>query len=562
MDSASSKEAGNRQQRRQGRGSQYASLCALASVLLLGVTPAQAGSVNLGDRFALDYLANLTYSAAWRTEDPDDRLNANINGDDGNRNFDKGAMINNRLAILGELNLRYGHYGAFVRGSAFYDEVYHRKNDNDSPGTINKAGPNNEFSDEAEKYLGERARLLDAYVYGSWNVGPTALDVRVGRQVVSWGESLFFPNMSGAQSPADATKSNVPGTEVKEILLPVGQAYVQWGITPSVSLSGYYQWEWKGTELNPSGAYFSSSDVVGPGAEFLRLANLPLPAPLPSGYNVPRGADLTPDDDGQWGISTKFQVGDATELGLYHIVYHDKAPVGAVTNSGTKIFDVDVGGGTIIQIPVPGLPLSYQAAYADDIKMTAVSLATQLVGTAIAGEVSYRQDAGININVGASNSPTPGRGDAIQANLNFTRLLLPTAAWDTLTLVGEVSWLQLQDVEPIVAGGISYDTPSNGHTSAAYQMLAQFGYQQVFPGWDLTLSFVAANMFHGKPAINGALGSLTGEGDERYSVGFGFKYLQNLELQVAYNGYRGTPDLVNKTLADRSNVAFSAKYSF
>lgn len=535
-----------------------AGLYALASVVLWS-SPVQAGSLNLGDSGAsLDYLVNLTYSAAWRVEDADDGLNANINGDDGNRNFDKGAMINNRLAVLGELNLRYGYYGAFVRGSAFYDNVYHRKNDNDSPDTVNKSGENDRFSDAAEKYLGERARLLDAYVYGGWNIGSTALDLRVGRQVVSWGESLFFPNMSGAQSPADATKSNVPGTEVKEILLPVGQVYLQWGLLPTVSLSAYYQWEWLSTELNPVGAYFSTTDVIGPGAQFLRLTNLPLPPPLPTSYNVPRGPDLKPDDDGQWGLSTKILVGDATELGLYHIAYHDKAPVGVVTNIGTVNFDV--GGGVVV--PVDGLPASYQAVYVDDIKMTAVSISTQVLGTAVAGEVSYRQDAGININVGATNSPTPGRADAVQANLNFTRLILPTMAWDTLTLVGEVSWLQLQDVQAIEAGGASYDSPTNGKTSAAYQMLAQFGYQQVFPGWDLTLSFVAANMFDGKPGINGALGSLTGEGDERYSAGFSFKYQQNLDLQLAYNGYRGTPDLVNKSLADRSNVAFSARYSF
>jgi hypothetical protein len=557
MKSANCKKAGMRQWHRQRPS--CGGLCVLTSVVLLGVTPAQAGSINLGDRSAtLDYLVNLTYSAAWRAEKPDDRLTANINGDDGDRNFDQGSMINNRLAVLGELNFRYGYYGAFVRGSAFYDDVYHRDNDNDSPDTVNKSGPNDQFSDAAEKYLGERARLLDAYVYGGWNIGSTALDLRVGRQVVSWGESLFFPNMSGAQSPADATKSNVPGTEVKEILLPVGQAYVQWGLMPRVSLAAYYQWEWQGTELNPAGAYFSTTDVIGPGAEYLRLANLPLPPPLPTAYNVPRGADLKPDDDGQWGVSTKFQLGDATELGVYHIVYHDKAPVGVLTQTGTVNFDL--GGGVVV--PVPGLPASYQALYVDDIKMTAISVATQLMGTAIAGEVSYRQDAGININVGATNSPTPGRADAVQANLSFTRLILPTVAWDTLTLVGEVSWLQVEDVQPIEVDGESYDTPSNGEKAAAYQMLAQFGYQQVFPGWDLTLSFVAANMFDGKPAINGALGSLTGEGDERYSTGFSFKYQQNLELQLAYNGYRGTPNLVNKTLADRSNVAFSAKYSF
>jgi hypothetical protein len=513
------------------------------------VAPLQAGTLSLGPDTSLDYLANLTYSAAWRLDKPDDTLNSNINGDDGNRNFAEGAMINNRLAVLGELHLRHQLYGVFLRGSAFYDDVYRRENDNDSPSTVNKSGDHRSFTDDAERYLGGRARLLDAYAYGTWYLGQTALDVRVGDQVVSWGESLFFPNMSGAQAPADATKSNVPGTEVKEILMPTGQVYLQWGLTSRISVASYWQWEWESTELNPVGAFFSGTDVIGPGATFLRVPSL---APLGMD-EVPRGPDITPDDDGQWGVSTRLRLGDATEVGIHHIRYHDKNPVGVFT----QVTSIEVAPGTFVSVPV-----EYNAAYIDDIKMTGLSFASELMGTAVAGEVTYREGAGININVGPSNSPTPGRADAVQANLGFTRLLLPTSLWDTLTLLGETSWLQLQDVEAISAGGVDYDTPSNERTAAAYQVLAQFGYLQVVPGWDLTLSLVHGHLFHGKPAIGGALGSFTGEGDERYSVGVTGKYLANLELQVAWNGYRGTPDLVNKTLADRSNIAFSAKYSF
>lgn len=519
-------------------------LLAMAPLLWLPVV--QAGSVNLSPGLSLDYLANLTYSAAWRLQDPDPALTADVNSDDGNRNFAGGAMINNRLALLGELNLKQGRQGVFLRGSAFYDQVYRDSNDNDSPSTVNKSGDNTAFTSEARRYLGMRARLLDAYVYSSFDLGSTALDVRVGDQVVSWGESLFFPNASGAQSPADATKSNVPGTEVKEILLPVGQVYAQWGLTPRWSLAGYWQWQWKGTELNPPGAYFSGSDVVGPGASVLLVPSL---APL-GRDRVPRGADLAPDDDGQWGISSKFQFGDASEAGIYYLQYSDKNPVGA-TIDGTLL---EVAPGIFVPVPT-----AYHVAYADDIQMFGASASTQLFETAFTAELSYRQDAGIAINAPSS---TPGRGDAIQANLGFTRLLLPTSLWDTLTLVGEASWVELTEVQPLTVSGTTYDQPSNGDSAGAYQLLAQFGYQQVLPGWDLTVSLVHANAFKGKSPIAGALGSLTGSADKRYSLGFGFKYLQNLELQLAYNGYHGTPDPINRSLADRSNLAFSAKYSF
>lgn len=516
-----------------------------------------AGSVELGNEYSLNTIATFTYSAAMRLDDPAGEIIANVNGDDGDRNFNRHALINNRIALLGEMDLRRRRSGLFVRGSIFYDDAYQGGNDNDSPDTVNKSGAYDEFSDAAEDRLGYRARLLDAYAYTGFSIGEVAVDLRAGRQVVSWGESLFFPNTSGAQAPADATKSNVPGTEVKDILLPTGQVYLQLGFTPSWSVSAYWQWEWEQTELTPADGYFSSSDLVGPGAEFLILQDLPLPPPLPSGYKVPRGPDIEPGDSGQWGISTKFILGDATEVSLQHLVYHDKAP-GVITNTGTVTFDLEVAPGVVVPIPVDGLPASYQLYYADDIKLSSASVNSELFGAAIGAELSYREDASFLIN---APSATPTRGDAWQANLNLTKLFLPTRWYDTLTVLGEVGWARIDEVEAIAVGDVEYDEVTNGREAYAYQLLAQLGYKQVFPGWDLTLSFVHANAFDGKPAIAGSFGSLTGEGDERYTFGPSFKYLQNLELALAYNGYHGSPG-PEHPLADRSYLSFSAKYSF
>lgn len=538
-------------------GARAWSVVGLGVAAVFSAVPAQAGNVDLGSGFSLDYLANLTYSLAVRTDDPDAKLTSNVNGDDGDRNYDKGALINNRLAVLAETNFHYQSYGVFVRGSAFYDDAYFHKNDNDSPATVNRTGDYNQYTGSARDYLGKRARLLDAYAYGTFSVGPTALDVRVGNQVVSWGESLFFPNMSGAQAPADATKSNVPGTEVKEILLPTGQVYAQWGLTDRFSVMGYYQWEWKGTELNPVGGYFSTSDVTGPGAAFLLVPSLAPLAPFGISTHVPRGRDQDPDDSGQWGSGVRYLFGEATELSLYYINYHDKNPAGAAISTTTMTLPV-VGTLTI--------PTGYNVVYIDDIKMSAVALSTEVMGTAIGAEVSYRDGAGVSVNVGTS--PTVTRGNVWQGNLNATKLFLPTALWDSLTVLGEVSYLHVQDVDAIVvpatltAPEARYADLSNTRDATAIQFLVQAGYKQVFAGWDLTLSLVNGYDLSGKSSISGALGSYTGKGDIRYAVGGALKYLNNLELGLTYNGYAGGASLENRTLADRSYAAFNAKYSF
>ncbi|MFC3106588.1 DUF1302 family protein [Undibacterium arcticum] len=45
-------------------------------------------------------------------------------------------------------------------------------------------------------------------------------------------------------------------------------------------------------------------------------------------------------------------------------------------------------------------------------------------------------------------------------------------------------------------------------------------------------------------------------------MGTTFKYLNNLELSLAYNAYLGGADPKLRPLADRSYVTFNAKYSF
>ncbi|MFM9488605.1 DUF1302 family protein [Pseudomonas monachiensis] len=50
--------------------------------------------------------------------------------------------------------------------------------------------------------------MLDYYAYGTWDVSGHALNARLGNQVVSRDESLFYPGICAAQSPL-ADRDNV-----------------------------------------------------------------------------------------------------------------------------------------------------------------------------------------------------------------------------------------------------------------------------------------------------------------------------------------------------------------
>ncbi|MGO4156305.1 DUF1302 domain-containing protein [Cupriavidus sp. YAF13] len=502
---------------------------AIVSAIAAAITPsAWAGNtIDLGNETSLNYSVTATYGAAFRTGGQSGALlsPANINGDDGDRNFKRGDMIANRATVLGEANLQRGDFGAFFRGSVFYDQAYRTSNSNNAPATVNHSGPFNEFTDSARYYNGQRAQLLDAYAYGAFNIDTTRLNVKLGNQVVAWGESLFFPNIAGAQGPADATKSFVPGAEVKDILLPVPQASLQWEVNPNFSLLGYYQFTYKPNQLNPAGAYFSTTDVVGPGAQFIIG---------PGGRQIPRGSDINPPDSGQWGVGTRFRVFDA-EFGLYQLHYHDKNP-----NVVTTLFPT----------------LQYQQKFFSGINLTGASFSTQFLGANVAGEVSYKDGVPILVNVNGAATAT--RGQAVQGQMSAIYAIGPTFLASSQSLVGEIAYLHVLGVTPVNG----FSTLTNTRNSAALQLGWSLSYLNIFNGWDMTVPLTYAHEFSGKSAVAGAFGSLTGYGDRRASVGVTFKYLNNLELNLTYAMFLSTANIVNRPLADRSYAAFNAKYSF
>jgi hypothetical protein len=147
----------------------------------------------------VDFDVTVGYGGALRVKDRDPKklTAANINADDGNRNFDQWDMVNNRFSTIADIDVQYSNFGLFVRPRAFYDFAYTGDNSNNSPatnnnliaGTINKT---DQFDDETEKAHGHRAEILDAFAYAGFDLGGKNLQLRAGRQVIQWGESLYI----------------------------------------------------------------------------------------------------------------------------------------------------------------------------------------------------------------------------------------------------------------------------------------------------------------------------------------------------------------------------------
>ncbi len=95
--------------------------------------------------------------------------------------------------------------------------------------------PNNRVDpcadDEAKDLACRDIRVLDAYVYGNFalNDGANPLSIRVGNQVLSWGESTFIQHGINI-TPIDVGVARSPGAELKEAYIPVGMAWASLGV--------------------------------------------------------------------------------------------------------------------------------------------------------------------------------------------------------------------------------------------------------------------------------------------------------------------------------------------
>lgn len=535
---------------------------ATAVVGALLASPALGGDTIVFDNDArFDWKGTATYTVATRLRSADPAL-LEVDGTaiDGNHNFDKGALTANRLALLFEGKFSKDRSGFVLSGSTFYDDVYHRGTDSKRP-YLNTSDAPGTFSGAAKRYHGGYSRILDAYAYTSFGVGDGDATVRAGRHVVSWGESLFFPAISLAQGPVDGTKSDIPGTETKDLLLPEDQVSMIYRPTPEWTLMAHAQYGWHPTVSAAPGSFLNTSDASGPGNECLG----PFIPNGVGGYACSFGArqsDDRPGDTGQWGIGTRYRVSEETELGLYYLNYHDRVALPEIDVFAAS--DALEGG-------------AYRNRYFDDVKLIGASFSTTFGLATLAGEVAYKRGApelvDTVIDPGSGTAlPTPARANVLQTSVNSFINLGRSDFADGALLLAEVSYIDVRSVKKIKAKGVealgsmaedfpaSNDLSMSGHGLGISTSLV-LNYDGVFSGWDLEVPISYAHQLSGRTLM----GPVGGEGDRRLSVGAALTYNQNLSFELTYLDFLGSPSTDMKTerlLTDRDQLSLVVKYNF
>lgn len=334
---------------------------------------------------------------------------ASYNYDDGNLNYDQYDVITHVAKFSTDLEISYSDYGAFIRARGFYDTAIM---DNET-----RFKPLPEGSKNA---AGGVAELLDAYVWADMAIWDIPISLRVGRQVLSWGESTFILGGINSINPIDAPSFRKPGAEVKDAMLPVNMVFTSIGLTADLTLEAFYQLQWEKTRSDACGTFFSSVDFVANGCGPVILGGTSdeqtilaqrdqdiannVPARLRTAPVTERLQDATPKDEGQFGLALRWYsewLGN-TEFGLYYLNLHSRLPFinGVVTNydkSGTvtKTPNAQVNANATYDSFNP----LYQISYPEDIQIIGLTFATTTEsGLSLSGEISYKPDAPVQWN--------------------------------------------------------------------------------------------------------------------------------------------------------------------
>ena len=564
----------------------------------------------------------LTYGLGFRVVESDKRIigvaaggtGFSVNGDDGNQNYKTGVFAN-AAKITSEFEFSYKQVGGFVRAFAFYD-ITNQNGDRArtplSDAAKKRVGARAEFRDAfmwyrfgAGKHPGE--------IRAGWQV------ISWGESTfIQGGINAVNPvDVSALRVPgAELRDALLPVGAVKFSIKPSANTSVEafyqyaWEETKIDPVGSYFST----SDVVGAGA---TKVMLGFGSvpDSVAVGHAPLPPTnSPVGTAVPkRGDDTRARDDGQYGVAlraTAPRLGN-TEFGLYFLNYHSRLPLlGARTGTAAGLF-----AGNYVATA------DYFLVYPEDIKLIGGSFNAQLgrTGIALQGEVAHRMDLPLQAddvellyaalsplrllpplpqlapliglgNLLASTNQLGAYGfsqqidayrrfDTTQVQITGTKAFSQILGADQVVLVAEGAWSTVHDLPDqsvlrLEAPG-TYTSGNTVHQTAgiqpgtepasAFPTKSAWGYVVAGRG-DYNNAIGAVSMiprFSFAQDVSGISPGPGGnflEGRKSLTLGLGFQYRINWEVDLSYTTFMGA-DRYN-LLNDRDFVAANIKYSF
>lgn len=354
-----------------------------------------------------------------------------VNEDDGNLNYKRGKPVSANAQWSGDLFVKgTDGWSGLLRGVVNYDFAIDRVQRGLDP--------------DAKDFAVSNPRVLDAYVTREFEIGEQLARLRVGNQVLSWGEDLYITGGVNSINAIYLPAAHQPGTPLKNLFLPAPMVSLSSSLGANLGIEAFYQWKWNSFVFDAPGTFFSTLDLLGRGGRGYYFATSDVNAavapfglgPFPNGtvgdpgsfitgpnpatglpYNrrlshaeladpganpvgpvfgtgtaIPRVSDKKPKNEGQGGVALRYKFPDTgNELGFYYYRYSDKVPFVSWEVAGTT-----------------ANPLGWQVYldYGRKRDLYGVSYNFQAGEWAIGTELSYRPRDGVAIAPNAVVDPS------------------------------------------------------------------------------------------------------------------------------------------------------------
>jgi hypothetical protein len=471
-------------------------------------------------------------------------------GDQGDLNYKKGDAFTTYLKGSHELLLKFPSDITFL-GRVNWVKDFTSTNTTGYTSATTPPTVSDGLADDARSDLKFKARLLDLWVSKSFALGDQQARVRVGNQVISWGESLFLPGGINSTNAIDVMRLSQPGTQLKEVFLPAPIVSVASGLGHGLNAEAYVQTAWNGNYFPPTGSYWSVVNGLGKGHDTYGLT------------------ESKPSNGGQWGASLRYQPdGTQMNLGFYAMNYHDKAPQFSTNVNGTG---------------------AAGWAYPENRQLYGISANFPVGDWAVGTELSYRPKDAVALNAAASGCASQNGNcwvdeKRLQWHLTGLLSLTPTVGGgilkllgaDTATLLAEAVVIRYPGLkqsyggDPISAGGWGWGqefdptaapTAVGSKTSWGYNFDFSWVYDgTLVPGWQ-----VVPEVYYFQ-AVKGRTPNAVGlfmEGAK--SVNLTVSFLQNptkWQFAVNYAAFWGGSRVFDQPYRDRNFVGLTLARNF
>lgn len=595
------------------------------SVAAIVSAPASAFEFNTPGDWEVRWDNTFKLNAMVRVEDQNKDVyegrrgnEAGFLADDSDLGFDQWSFVSTRVDILSEFDVIYKqNFGFRWSLAGWYDHAYR---DSDHPGNRRStwASPSvdpGEFTRAAEKLHYFGGETLDAFVFGNWDIGETALGLRAGRHTIYWGNSLLsigaIHGVGGAMASLDLARAfSVPGSEAKELFLPNNKISGVWQLTDNVTLNAYYSFEHRRYRFSETGTYFSPAEGLTEDTEFVTIG---------PGDPFRTGLSTLADraENKEYGFNLQYYFENiGLEASFIYLNYVDKNIHGLHAGNdlgqlGNVLADSgDPQAGALIglwnalcadgSIECPNDPIVDPDAgtvtvgearwlFKEDIDLFGLSFAKEIAGISMGADIVYRQDTGLAPDLNFSlqrfyNSPSDLFTQLVEDNLGLTNIPGDFRGYDSKNFLGPVG-----DTWSVVLNGVGLLSPGKFWDGGSYVLEGTFSWvdkcteqcnlldrdidegevavnlafvfkptwYQVRPGWDMSLPISFSMQVDGEQSPFSVGGDLN-RGNA--SIGLEFNINETWNFTTRYNAFFGPVTAgIAALLKDRDNVSFTLK---